>query len=38
MIEDPEYEVLLIDTSIFGGNGLRLERGLLGKLINLKGV
>ncbi len=29
---EKEYDVLLIDTSIFDGNGLRLEKGLLGKL------
>lgn len=29
---DKEYDVILIDTSIFDGNGLRLEKGLLGKL------
>ena len=27
-----EYEAILVDTSIFNGNGLRLESGLLGKL------
>lgn len=32
MSEEIEYEALLIDTSIFDGNGLRLEKGLLGKL------
>jgi hypothetical protein len=26
------YNAILIDTSIFDGNGLRLETGLLGKL------
>lgn len=32
MNEELEYDALLIDTSIFDGNGLRLEKGLLGKL------
>lgn len=36
MSEEPEYEALLIDTSIFDGNGLRLEKGLLGKLNQFK--
>lgn len=27
-----EYDAILVDTSIFDGNGLRLESGLLGKL------
>ena len=31
-----EYDALLIDTSIFIGNGLRLEKGLLGKLTQFK--
>lgn len=30
--EDEEYEAILVDTSIFDGQGLRLEQGLLGKL------
>lgn len=30
--EEVKYNALLIDTSIFDGNGLRLEKGLLGKL------
>lgn len=29
---DTEYDAILVDTSIFDGNGLRLESGLLGKL------
>ena len=29
---DNNYDVILIDTSMFDGNGLRLETGLLGKL------
>ena len=29
---DVKYEAILVDTSIFDGNGLRLESGLLGKL------
>ena len=36
MSEELEYEALLIDTSIFDGNGLRLEKGLLGKLNQFK--
>jgi hypothetical protein len=36
MSEEQEYEALLIDTSIFVGNGLRLEKGLLGKLNQFK--
>jgi hypothetical protein len=36
MSEEQEYEALLIDTSIFDGNGLRLEKGLLGKLNQFK--
>lgn len=36
MSEEIEYEALLIDTSIFDGNGLRLEKGLLGKLNQFK--
>lgn len=36
MSEEAEYEALLIDTSIFDGNGLRLEKGLLGKLNQFK--
>ncbi len=33
---DKNYDVILIDTSIFDGNGLRLETGLLGKLRQFK--
>ena len=29
---ESEYDAILVDTSIFDGNGLRLESGLLGKL------
>ena len=36
MNEELEYDALLIDTSIFDGNGLRLEKGLLGKLSQFK--
>jgi len=36
MSEEPEYGALIIDTSIFDGNGLRLEKGLLGKLNQFK--
>ncbi len=36
MSEEAKYEALLIDTSIFDGNGLRLEKGLLGKLNQFK--
>jgi hypothetical protein len=37
-VHDPDknYDVILIDTSIFDGNGLRLEAGLLGKLRQFK--
>jgi hypothetical protein len=31
-MEDNEYDAILVDTSIFDGNGLRLESGLLAKL------
>lgn len=31
-VPDKEYDVILIDTSIFDRNGLRLEKGLLGRL------
>jgi hypothetical protein len=31
-MEDKEYDAILVDTSIFDGNGLRLESGLLAKL------
>ncbi|MDN3559254.1 PIN domain-containing protein [Vreelandella neptunia] len=31
-----EYSAILVDTSIFVGNGLRLEKGLLGKLTQFK--
>lgn len=34
--EEKEYGAILIDTSIFDGNGLRLEKGLLGKLSQFK--
>ncbi|EJD6377581.1 MULTISPECIES: PIN domain-containing protein [Providencia] len=34
--EEKEYGAILIDTSIFCGNGLRLEKGLLGKLSQFK--
>lgn len=34
--EELEYDALLVDTSIFDGNGLRLEKGLLGKLSQFK--
>jgi hypothetical protein len=34
--EKLEFNALLIDTSIFDGNGLRLEKGLLGKLTQFK--
>lgn len=34
--EEKEYRAILIDTSIFDGNGLRLEKGLLGKLSQFK--
>lgn len=33
---DKNYDVILVDTSIFDGNGLRLETGLLGKLRQFK--
>lgn len=33
---DKSYNVVLVDTSIFIGNGLRLETGLLGKLRQFK--
>lgn len=36
MSEKLEYEALLIDTSVFDANGLRLEKGLLGKLAQFK--
>ncbi|MFS6536542.1 PIN domain-containing protein [Idiomarina loihiensis] len=38
MTEEVEkvYGALLVDTSIFDGNGLRLEKGLLGKLSQFK--
>lgn len=36
MSEKSSYDALLIDTSIFDGNGLRLEKGLLGKLNQFK--
>ena len=31
--EDKEYGAILVDTSIFDQHGLRLEKGLLGKLV-----
>ncbi|MGS0737954.1 PIN domain-containing protein [Pseudomonas sp. GG8] len=34
--ECPKYDALLVDTSIFDRHGLRLERGLLGKLTQFK--
>ena len=34
--EEKEYGAILVDTSIFDGNGLRLEKGLLGKLTQFK--
>ncbi len=34
--EEKEYGAILIDTSIFDGNGLRLEKGLLSKLSQFK--
>jgi len=34
--EIPKYDALLVDTSIFDRHGLRLERGLLGKLTQFK--
>lgn len=34
--EDKEYGAILVDTSIFDGNGLRLEKGLLGRLSQFK--
>jgi hypothetical protein len=36
MNEEMEYDAILIDTSVFDGNGLRLEKGLLGKLYQFK--
>ncbi|MDN3224055.1 PIN domain-containing protein [Pseudomonas nunensis] len=36
MTEELNYDSLLIDTSVFDGNGLRLEKGLLGKLSQFK--
>jgi len=33
---EKEYGAILVDTSIFDGNGLRLEKGLLGKLSQFK--
>jgi hypothetical protein len=36
MNEELEYDAILIDTSIFDANGLRLEKGLLGKLTQFK--
>ena len=33
---DEKYGAILVDTSIFIGNGLRLEKGLLGKLTQFK--
>jgi hypothetical protein len=34
--EEKQYEAILVDTSIYDGNGLRLEKGLLGKLSQFK--
>ncbi len=34
--KDKEYGAILVDTSIFDRNGLRLEKGLLGKLSQFK--
>ena len=34
--EDKEYGAILVDTSIFDQHGLRLEKGLLGKLNQFK--
>lgn len=34
--QDKDYGALLVDTSIFDANGLRLEKGLLGKLSQFK--
>jgi hypothetical protein len=36
MVEKFEYDVLLLDTSTFDANGLRLEKGLLSKLSQFK--
>ncbi|TPG76016.1 PIN domain-containing protein [Pseudomonas mandelii] len=36
MTDDIKYDSILIDTSVFDGNGLRLEKGLLGKLFQFK--
>jgi hypothetical protein len=36
MNEELEYDAILIDTSIFDGSGLRLEKGLLAKLAQFK--
>jgi hypothetical protein len=34
--ENKKYDAILVDTSIFDANGLRLEKGLLGKLSQFK--
>jgi PIN domain len=34
--EEMKYDAILVDTSIFDGNGLRLEKGLLSKLSQFK--
>ncbi|MCC0090826.1 PIN domain-containing protein [Aeromonas veronii] len=34
--DEIEYGAILVDTSIFDGNGLKLEKGLLGKLSQFK--
>jgi len=34
--ENEEYEAILVDTSIFDAHGLKLEKGLLGKLSQFK--
>ncbi|CAM3644051.1 hypothetical protein GCM10016272_25700 [Psychrobacter glaciei] len=34
--EDKEYDAILVDTSIFDRNGLKLEKGWLGKLTQFK--
>ena len=34
--EETEYGAILVDTSIFDRNGLRLEKGLLGKMAQFK--
>jgi hypothetical protein len=34
--ENEEYGAILVDTSIFDAHGLKLEKGLLGKLSQFK--